>query len=272
VNFRRRRFLALAGCALSGLPARIRAADATLPAWRLAPDGWGEVPAAEIRAVIDSAIVELWRFFPGRRIEPFVVSRGREGPIVHYQRNAMKEIVVQLDTRERYWCQYAYQFSHEFCHILCGFDDDWKGNLWFEESLCEAASLFVLRRMAETWEESPPRESWRSYAPRFREYTEDIIERRVLIPDSRLPAFFQRYQTELAKNPVGRELNGTVSLTLLRMLDATPHYWEAVAWLNSSPSPKGETFAAYLSKWREAAPERCRGFALDVARKFGVAA
>ena len=264
----RRRFLACA--AACALPARLRAADTGLPAWRLGPDGWDGASPSEITAVINSAMSELWRYFPGRKLERILVLRGREGPIVHYQRNSMKEIVIQLDTKGRYWCQYAYQFAHEFCHILCGFDDDWTGNLWFEESLCEAASLFVLRRMAETWERTPPFDSWRSYAPRFREYAEDVIDRRVSIPDSRLPGFYQRHAAELVKDPVDRELNGTISLSLLRLLEAMPHCWEAVTWLNSSRSPQGETFPAYLAKWRKATPERCRGLVIEVSRRFGV--
>ena len=55
----------------------------------------------------------------------------------------------------------AYQFAHEFCHILCNFDDDWKGNNWFEETMCETSSLFVLRRLSKEWEERPPYPAWK---------------------------------------------------------------------------------------------------------------
>jgi hypothetical protein len=182
----------------------------------------------------------------------------------------MKEIVVLLDTQDLYWCQYTYQIAHEFCHILANFDDDWKGNLWFEESMCEAASLFVLRRLAQTWAKSPPYDSWRGYAPRFGEYAEDVMGRRVSIPDSRLATFYQRHKGELVKNPVDRDLNGTFSLTLLRILEASPQSWEAVSWLNSSPSPQGENFATYLGKWRQAVPDRCRSFVNEVIKRFGV--
>ncbi len=264
----RRRFLM--GTAALALPLPAFAADSPLPVWRLAPDGWGNAPPADITSVINSAMMELWRYFPGRRLERIVVQRGREGPIVHYQRNSLKEIVVQLDTQDLFWCQFSYQVAHEFCHILSGFDEDWKGNLWFEESLCETASLFVLRRMAKTWLTSPPHEHWKSYAPRFTEYTDDIMERRTAVPDSKLPAFYQKNQATLLKNPVDRDLNGTFSLSLLRLLETSPHYWEALTWLNSAPSKEGETFAAYLDKWKQATPERCRGMVFEVRKRFGI--
>lgn len=263
----RRRFLALTGTA--AVPAR--AAEAVLPAWRLAAEGWGEASATDIRAVISSAMQQLWRYFPGRKLEKIVVLRGREGPIVHYKRNDLKEIVVQLDTGGLYWCQYAYQLAHEFCHILCGFDDDWKGNLWFEECLCETASLFVLRRMAGVWAVEPPFEAWRSYAPRFREYAADVMDKRTVVGESRLAEYYQRNQAKLAANPVDRELNGAISLLLLKVLEARPEAWEAVSWLNSAPSKPGETFDDYLAKWKKAAPERWHAFIAGLAKRFGVA-
>ena len=124
--------------------------------------------------------------------------------------------------------------------------------------------------MAVTWADNPPCENWRSYAPHFKEYAEDVMDRRTSVPDSTLPGFIQRHQAELIKNPVNRELNGTISLSLLRLLEGAPHYWEAAAWLNSSRSPEGETFASYLTKWKKATPERCRGLVNEVMKRFGV--
>jgi hypothetical protein len=264
----RRQFLVTAAAA-AALPCPAAAAELVLPAWRVAADGWGSASAADVKTVLESVIRELWRHFPGRKLEPFVVQRGHDGPIVHYRRNAMKEIVVMLDTGDLYWSQYVYQFAHEFCHILCGFDDDWKGNLWFEESLCETASLFALRRLAEVWAKKAPYENWRSYAPRFNEYAQDVMDRRVNLPDSRMAGFYQRHRAELEKNPVDRELNGTVSLFLLRQIETAPSLWESLTWLNSAPSVQGESFPAYLQKWRNAAPAHCRGFIETIALKLG---
>ena len=45
--------------------------------------------------------------------------------------------------------------------------------------------------------------------------------------------------------------------------------WEAVRWLNSSPSPKDETFEQYLNKWYHAVPKRHRAFVKQVATLYG---
>ena len=75
------------------------------------------------------------------------VSRSEQGPIVLYQRGKQGEYIVKLNTQDRFWCQYAFQFSHEIGHILCGYKDGDASNLWFEETLGEVASLYALLRL-----------------------------------------------------------------------------------------------------------------------------
>jgi hypothetical protein len=270
VKFSRRHFLTgLLACgagrtAIAGPPEGLR--------FRVAADGWGAAGVAEVEAVVKSAAGVLWKFFPDLRREPFVVLRGREGPIVHYQRNVMGEIVMKLDTQDYLWCQYVYQFSHEFCHILAGFEDRaWKANHWFEETLCETASLFVLRRLGGVWDRQPPYPNWRTYAPEFRRYAQGVMDSRVQVGDAHLADFYRKHRTTLERTPQDRALNGALALPLLEMFEGAPEAWEAVAWLNRTPTPKGESFNAFLERWRAAVPVRHRGFVGEVMRRFGVA-
>lgn len=48
------------------------------------------------------------------------------------------------------WSQIAYQFSHEFCHLLIGSLVPQKMR-WFEESICELSSLFFMEQLAIVW-------------------------------------------------------------------------------------------------------------------------
>ncbi len=77
-----------------------------------------------------------------------LVSKGAHGPIVLFKKGENGEHLIKLATEKLHWAQYAYQFSHEICHVLCGYENDHQGNLWFEETLCETASLYCLRRMS----------------------------------------------------------------------------------------------------------------------------
>ena len=242
------------------------------PRFRVAADGWGAASLPEVEAVLRSAAAPLWKYFPERSLEPIVVVRGREGPIVHYQRNVVGEIVMKLDTQDYLWCQYVYQFAHEFCHILCGYrDQPWKGHNWFEETLCEMASLFVLRRLSATWEAAPPYPAWRAYAPEFRRYAQTVMDSRSQVGGGHLGDLYQQHRRDLERTPSDRHLTGAMALTLLGLVEGAPESWESLAWLNTQNAPEGEPFPAYLARWRDAVPGRHRGFVDEVARQFGVA-
>lgn len=266
----RRRFLTglLSAAFLGGTGRSLAAASVEVPKFRVGTDGWGRASTPEVEAVLRSAAGMMWKYFPDRRIEPFVILRGYEGPIVHYQRNVLGEIVMKLDTHDLYWCQYAYQFAHEFCHILSNFDDDWKGNNWFEETMCETASLFVLRSLAREWGERPPYPNWKAYAPQFRQYADDVMDSRSQVGSAHLGDYFRKHQRELEATPRDRDLNGAMAVVLLGIMENSPASWEAVTWLNSSPSRPGETFPAYLEKWWLAVPARHRAFVEEIIRRF----
>ena len=82
------------------------AAERKMPTYRVDAADF-DASEADIRAICDSAGRELWRHFPDYKLEPFVVTRGRQGPIALFERNERQEIVVRLDTGGTYWSQYS---------------------------------------------------------------------------------------------------------------------------------------------------------------------
>ncbi|MCY2989094.1 MAG: hypothetical protein NTY19_14660 [Planctomycetota bacterium] len=264
---------------LQGLAVCAGAADANagetiaLPDYRVEADGFG-AREADIRAVLDSVRRELGKCFPDYTIEPIVVTRGRSGPITLFQRNDCDEIVIRLDTEKTYWSQYAYQFAHEFCHVLCGYRDADRGNKWFEETLCETASLYAMQSMARTWRKSPPYANWKDYRDSLRDYVDDVVRKRDKVYElyaKGLAEFYRVHRTELEKNPGSRDLNGAMSLVLLQLFEERSDRWEAVRWLNSTPASEGDTFLVYLQKWHDAAPAKHQPFVKKVADLYGVA-
>jgi hypothetical protein len=245
----------------------------SLPVYRVEAEGFA-ASEADIRAVLDSAGRELWQFFPDWQIEPIVVTRGRNGPITLYQRNDRGEIVMRLDTEKSYWSQYAYQFAHEFCHVLCGYRQSYQGNRWFEEVLCETASLYVMRSMSRTWKTAPPFEHWQDYRDSLRDYVDDIVRKRHRLHEiyaQGLPEFYRAHQAELERNPVSWELNGAMAVVLLHVFEEQPDRWEAVRWLNSTPPREGDTLATYLQNWHDAAPPKHQPLVRKIGDLFGVA-
>lgn len=241
------------------------------PTYRVETEGFA-ASEADIRAVLDSASRELWQFFPDYEIESIVVARGRRGPITLHQRNEHGEIVMRLDTEKTYWAQYAYQFAHEFCHVLCGYRNGYRGNLWFEETLSETASLYVMRSMSRNWKTSAPYAHWADFRDALRDYVDNIVRKRDKVYEiyaKGLPEFYRAHQAELEKDPVAWELNGAMAIVLLHMFEEQPDRWEAVRWLNSTPPQEGDTFATYLQNWHDAAPAKHQPFVQKIADLFG---
>src|SRR5262245_37397186 len=118
---------------------------------RVAPEGWGDAGTGDIAQVLRSAGESLSRYFPDRKFPALEVSRSTSSPMTLFKRGPDGEIRVKLNVQDRRWAQFAFQFGHELGHVVCGFEDYPNPNAWFEETLCEVASLFVLGRMAESW-------------------------------------------------------------------------------------------------------------------------
>ena len=247
-------------------------ASPQMPSYRVEARGFNN-SAGDIKKLCDSAGRELWKHFPDYKIEKFVIKRGNGGPITLYSRNDKGEIVIRLDTGNTLWCQYAYQFAHEFCHVLSGFEEDDPGNRWFEETLAETASIYAMRAMARAWKTDPPYSHWNNYRDALRDYSDKVIRKWSMIHEiyeKGLAVFYQTHKTRLTKEPCDRELNGAMAQVFLKLFEEDPSRWGSVRWLNSTPSPKGETFQQYLTKWRNAAPEKHKPFITKVAGLYGV--
>ena len=143
---------------------------------------WGLTSLSAIRAVLLSAYGVLVRSFEAAPEAAVHVSRwNRDDPFTVYEKRPYQVFLSATDT---YWSQYVYQFSHELCHILTHFDSYKKHkHKWFEESLCELASLHVLRSLAEDWKVDPPSEVFEAsaFARNHQSYAEKV-EKKYPIP------------------------------------------------------------------------------------------
>ncbi len=229
---------------------------------------WGEADQHDVEAVLRSTGRELLQYFPGAKLEPINVIHG--GPITLFERSREGAIIVKLDCADSYWSQYAFQFGHELCHILCRFAEHERSNLWFEESLCETSSLFVLRRMSQTWKSDAPYKSWRCTAPHLAAYAQERIGKRHLPEGKTLAAWYAENAEALAKNGEDRDKNRVVAAALLPLFEAEPTHWSAVWHLNDAWPEGKQTFGDYLQRWQDQCNPEDRPFVARVAREFGV--
>src|SRR5689334_21229300 len=83
-------------------------------------EGWGDAAPVDIRKVLESAGQALLAQVPDLKLPPIEVSRSRKGPLTLFESGPRGEFRVRLDVEGRGWAQFAFQFGHELCHIVCG--------------------------------------------------------------------------------------------------------------------------------------------------------
>jgi hypothetical protein len=236
---------------------------------RVQKDKWGNAGLRDIQAVLLSTGKEMWRFFPDRTLKPILVEHSDSGPISLYRRGPGGEYLVRLDVEGRHWAQFAYQFAHEFCHILCNYSSQAPRKYkWFEESLCETASAFALRRMALTWKTSPPYPNWKSFAAALQNYADDLLAKADKLPaKTTLAQWYKQNADALAKNPTMRDKNKVVAYQLLSLFEAAPQHWPAIGYLNRD-GPAAKSFSAHLAAWRDRCPDKHKPFVKRIIQLF----
>ncbi len=236
----------------------------------MASDDWGDARVSDITQVLASAGETLTIFFPTETVPPIEVSRSTSDPITLFQRGPSGEKRVKLNAEVPYWAQFAYQFGHELCHILCGYADYPNPNRWFEETVCEAASLFVLGRMADTWKDRAPYPNWNDYSAALRKYRDDRIEEERLPEGASLVDLFREKELSLRDDPYQRGLNTRMAVSILPLFEASPEHWEAIDCLNAIRGNVSRPFIQYLRDWLRSSPERHREFIREIGERFGV--
>ena len=183
---------------------------------------WGVARRGDIRKLLEDVASHIVRELR----DPFdeavhVVNLPGRTPLTSFRDSGTAAYMVNLTARDRQWSQFAYQFGHEFCHVLMGTDrlrDN--PNNWFHESICELSSFFVLRRMAERWLSDPPYPNWSGYAASLAAYAESTAAKfRKVAPTDSFSAWLSTNEDRMRQDPYLRERNGVVALKLLPLFE-----------------------------------------------------
>jgi|GEM_PF-596388 hypothetical protein len=233
------------------------------------PGEWGGSGLVDMRKVCESAARAIEAQLTDDGFAPILVQRSKSGPITLYRRGEGNEHIVRLDTGARAWAQLAFQFSHEFCHIVCNYRETRNPQLWFEESICECASLYSLRRMADEWKTKPPYSNWKSYSASLADYANDRVKNYKGRKES-IAQFYKANKAELEKTGTNRDLNNYVAVKLLPLFEATPAAWQSLRYLNLGPTEENASFKTYLTGWHDRVPPKHRPFIRQVAADFGL--
>ena len=253
-----RHFLLVVGC-------MVASAACSAPSIRVQAGDWGAARVDDIGAVLGSVAEVLLPDFPKYASVRIEVRSSRTGPRVLEEKTTDGAYQVELNVRDARWDQFAYQFSHEFCHIVSNYDrreiasiTGHRPHQWLEETVCEVVSMVTLKRLASRWQEAPPYPSWASYAPAFTRYAHRLVdsEHRNLPAGTAFVAWYHENERALESNPYLRTRNELAATALLDLFEA-PGGLRAIGYLNLE-TPAREDLASYLAAWQDCCPEAQR--------------
>lgn len=271
--------------ALAAVVPHARAGEGTAPiagpsglTIRVEGENWGSAARDEVETLLNAVADELTAGAAHGLTNPIVVSYAAGSPVTLFDKGHDGEYRVHLSARNRGWAQYAYQFGHELCHILSNYDQRAhdaarRTTQWFEEALCEAAGLFVLRSMAARWRTEAPYPGWEAYAPSLASYAERLVAEphRQLPADVSAASWLKTRLAGLAADPYRRNDNEIVANLLLPHFERDAARWVVLRYLNLEAAGTADGFATYVREWRKEVPDEHRAFIDALASTLGLA-
>lgn len=238
-------------------------------------EGWGSVRKEKIESVLYSVADELMSRLPKKLSVPIVVTHTDGNPVALYGRGENGEYRVALHAKEENWHLYTYEFAHELCHILSNYEENARPgasryNQWFEETLCETASLYTLKNLAVTWKNFPPSPNWSKETEKLNRFFDLLIAEghRQLPPHAPLSDWLMSNEERLRQNPYLREKNEVVANLLLPLFQRNPENWSSLSYLNLDPGDARGSLQDYLRNWYLNAPAEHKTFIADVLGMF----
>ena len=225
---------------------------------------WGEgVPPDVVRGLLvymrDAALagVTLPPAQGPRSIE--VVNRGSGGPSIWLSARNPGGAVIYVVTGAAAWSQLAYQFGHEFGHVLA---NSWQPgsepalpSQWIEETAAEAFALEALARIARRWSTTPPFRGNRPYGAALSAYRDEILAKyeAASAPQDRIEAWLRESPVDIAPLAAGEaKWHAGLIVAAQRRLAQNPAAMADVAALNLWPERSRLPAAVYLDRWSEA--------------------
>lgn len=236
------------------------------PDIRVEGGGWGTAANRDIEAVLRSVADVLLVGGSAVPDEPVIVTHTDGAPIAIYRNQGAGAYRIMLHASDAHWHLYVYEFAHELCHVLSNYDsgpaDVIRHNQWFEESLCETASLFALKTLAVRWQTTTPVSGLSGEGARLRRFFDLLMaeDHRQLPPGSDLATWVAEHEGALRRNPYRRRDNEVLATQLLPLFDTDGRQWEALHYLNLDAGDCDRGLAEYLQRWYQRAPDAQRGF------------
>jgi len=135
---------------------------------------------------------------------------------------------IYLCVKDKYWCQWVYQFAHEYCHHLINgsLSGEWSRMLWLEETICELSSLYNLYKMSSYCLDI----GLDYYEPSVRKYLKNQLDNKgkqtfKLSADG---GWYEVFKEQLAARGYKRDLYNAIAVLLFPLFLETPQLWKLI--------------------------------------------
>ena len=159
---------------------------------------------------------------------------------------------IILATNPSYWSQGAYQFAHELCHY--SIPDEVQSSLrWFEESICQTASLYFLKQIGYFWHSQGVELQTSDGAPYYISFIQYANDNALEYDsfDLQDPAVIRHLELDC----YDRRKNKHIANHLLPIFTDHPEIWKAVPLLCQIQE---SSLQASLDAWILLSPEELR--------------
>ena len=207
------------------------------------------------------------RSFPG---DIYIYKGLADTPKAMFAKSPSGAYIINITATDRFWSQYIYQFSHEYCHVRTNHAMSNYRTQWFEEAICELASIYTLIEVSRTWRVKPPYPNWRDFAGNFSTYAEKLIsDFRNNLPEN--VGFFDWFEENLPfleADPYLRDKNAIVAIELLPIFQEHPSAWNSMTYWNIRSNGGGTVIHSCLKEWLSILPSKNIVGAVAIAEVF----
>lgn len=134
---------------------------------------------------------------------------------------------IFLNTKGDYWCQWVYQFAHEYCHHLINgsHTGEWSKLLWFEETICELSSLYNLHKMIGFCMEK----DLKGYSCSVDNYLNNLLTKNSGIIELGVDdGWYKQYKEILQEKGYKRDVYNAIAVLIYPLFIHNPSLWKLI--------------------------------------------
>lgn len=137
---------------------------------------------------------------------------------------------IYLCVKDNDYYQWIFQFSHEYCHHLINgtMSGDWSDMLWFEETICQIASLYNMFKMVDFCKENGIEHYDSILNERLYYYLEKANNDYKL---NEKGGWFKSFAGQLRSERYKRDLYNSIAVLMYPLFIENPNLWKIILYI-----------------------------------------